>query len=251
MKKDKIEANISYRGRRNIMENLCILVIEDDKEINYLIANYLIKEGYIVDCSFDGIEAINKFENNTYQLVILDLMLPKFNGGEVLLKIRENSTIPVIILSAKDEQIDKIFGLELGADDYIVKPFEIGEVIARVKAQLRRYLQFNRSNKVERTEMLKHGELQLNLDTYELKVKERYITLTAKEFEILKLLMLYPNKVFTKSQLFNAVWKEEYITDENTVMVHISRLRNKIEECSSNPKYIKTVWGIGYKLGEV
>ncbi|SFB07994.1 DNA-binding response regulator, OmpR family, contains REC and winged-helix (wHTH) domain [Clostridium frigidicarnis] len=251
MKKDNIGINTSYGDGRSIMENICILVVEDDKEINYLIANYLRKEGYIVDCSFDGMEAINKFENKTYQLVILDLMLPKFNGGEVLLKIREKSTIPVIILSAKDEQTDKIFGLELGADDYIVKPFDIGEVIARVKAQLRRYLQFNNSNEIEKTEILKHGELQLNLDTYELKVGERHINLTAKEFEILKLLMTYPNKVFTKSQLFNAVWKEEYITDENTVMVHISRLRNKIESCSSNSKYIKTVWGIGYKLGEV
>lgn len=232
------------------MKNISILVVEDDNEINYLIAKYLRKEGYIVDCSFDGIEAIYKFENMTYQLVILDLMLPKLNGAEVLLKIRGKGTIPVIILSAKDEQTDKIFGLELGADDYITKPFDIGEVIARVKAQLRRYLHFDNS-KIEENQILEHGKLQLNLNNYELKAGEIKIPLTSKEFEIIKLFMSYPNKVFTKSQLFNAVWKEEYITDENTVMVHISRLRSKIEENSSNPKYIKTVWGIGYKLGDV
>lgn len=232
------------------MEKICILVVEDDKEINCLIADYLRKEGYTVDSSLDGTDAMDKLAHNSYQLVILDLMLPKLSGGEILIKIRENCTIPVIILSAKDEQTDKIFGLGLGADDYIVKPFEIGEVIARVKAQLRRYMKFNKSGVSEKGEVLNHGELQLNLDTYELKAKGRSVTLTAKEFEILKLLMLYPNKVFTKSQIFNAVWKEEYITDENTVMVHISRLRNKIEEDSSHPQNIKTVWGIGYKLGE-
>nr|WP_330375472.1 response regulator transcription factor [Inediibacterium massiliense] len=231
------------------MNNANLLIVEDDKEINYLITNYLRKEGYNVDCSFDGIEAINKFENNTYQLVILDLMLPLLNGGEVLLKIREKATIPVIILSAKDEQTDKIFGLELGADDYITKPFEIGEVIARVKAQLRRYLYFD--NKIKQKEILEHGKLKLNLNTYEVEVGEKNISLTAKEFEILKLLMTYPNKVFTKCQLLSIVWGEEYIADQNTVMVHISRLRNKIEDSSSSPEYIKTVWGIGYKLGEV
>jgi len=241
---------VQDKEMRIYLDNICILVVEDDYEINYLIANYLRKEGYNVDCSFDGMEAMNKFENKTYQLVILDLMLPIFNGGEVLLKIRNKCTIPVIILSAKDEQTDKIFGLELGADDYITKPFEIGEVIARVKAQLRRYLHFNNS-KIEENKILEHGKLQLNLNTYELKIGKKCTPLTAKEFEILKVFMTYPNKVFTKSQLFNAVWKEEYMTDENTVMVHISRLRNKIEENSSNPEYIKTVWGIGYKLGEV
>ena len=232
------------------MEYISILVVEDDNEINYLITKYLRKEGYTVDCCFDGIEAVCKFENKTYQLVILDLMLPKLNGGQVLLKIREKGTIPVIILSAKHEQTDKIFGLELGADDYITKPFDIGEVIARVKSQLKRYLQFNNSE-FEEDEVLKHGNLQLDLNTYELKVCKKNIPLTSKEFEILKLFMTYPNKVFTKSQLFSAVWKEEYMTDENTVMVHISRLRNKIEDNSSKPKYIKTVWGIGYKMGEM
>lgn len=232
------------------MSNINILVVEDDREINFLISNYLSKEGYIVDCSFDGMEAIDKFQKNKYQLVILDLMLPALSGGEVLIKIREKTTVPVIILSAKDEQTDKIFGLELGADDYVTKPFEMGELIARVKSQLRRYIEFNNSQ-VKENKNLKHGKLQLDLNTYELNVGGKQIPLTAKEFQIVKLLMTYPNKVFTKSQLFNSVWKEDYMSDENTVMVHISRLRNKIEEDSSNPTYIKTVWGIGYKLGEV
>lgn len=232
------------------MSNIKILVVEDDREINFLISNYLSKEGYIVDCSFDGMDAIDRFQKSKYQLVILDLMLPALSGGEVLIKIREKAMVPVIILSAKDEQTDKIVGLELGADDYVTKPFEMGELIARVKAQLRRYIEFNNSV-VNENKNLKHGKLQLDLDTYELSIDEKQIPLTAKEFEIVKLLMTYPNKVFTKAQLFNTIWKEDYMSDENTVMVHISRLRNKIEDDSSNPKYIKTVWGIGYKLGEV
>ncbi|MFL0251851.1 response regulator transcription factor [Clostridium neuense] len=226
-----------------------ILVVEDDKEINYLISSYLKKEGYNVQCSFDGVQAIEKLENEEYQLVILDLMLPKLSGGEVLLKIRSKYTIPVIILSAKDEQTDKIFGLELGADDYMTKPFEIGELLARVKAQLRRYIEFNKGE-VKENEILEYEELILNLSTYKLTVKGIDITLTAKEFEILKLFMQYPDKVFTKSQIFNVVWQEEYMTDENTVMVHISRLRNKINKNTEKHEYIKTVWGIGYKLSD-
>lgn len=225
------------------------MVVEDDKEINYLISSYLRKEGYNVECSFDGVQAVEKLENEEYQLVILDLMLPKLSGGEVLLKIRNKYTIPVIILSAKDEQTDKIFGLELGADDYMTKPFEIGELLARVKAQLRRYIEFNKGE-VKENEILEYEELILNLSTYKLTVKGIDITLTAKEFEILKLFMEYPDKVFTKSQIFNAVWQEEYMTDENTVMVHISRLRNKINKNSEKHEYIKTVWGIGYKLSD-
>jgi len=226
-----------------------ILLVEDDKEINYLISSYLKKEGYNVECSFDGVQAVEKLENEEYQLVILDLMLPKLSGGEVLLKIRNKYTIPVIILSAKDEQTDKIFGLELGADDYMTKPFEIGELLARVKAQLRRYIEFNKVE-VKENEILEYEELILNLSTYKLTVKGIDITLTAKEFEILKLFMQYPDKVFTKSQIFNVVWQEEYMTDENTVMVHISRLRNKINKNTEKHEYIKTVWGIGYKLSD-
>lgn len=224
-------------------------MVEDDKEINYLVSSYLKKEGYNVECSFDGVQAVEKLENEEYQLVILDLMLPKLSGGEVLLKIRNKYTIPVIILSAKDEQTDKIFGLELGADDYMTKPFEIGELLARVKAQLRRYIEFNKGE-VKENEILEYEELILNLSTYKLTVNSTDITLTAKEFEILKLFMTYPDKVFTKSQIFNDVWQEEYMTDENTVMVHISRLRNKINKNAERHEYIKTVWGIGYKLSD-
>lgn len=224
-------------------------MVEDDKEINYLVCSYLKKEGYNVECSFDGVQAVGKLENEEYQLVILDLMLPKLSGGEVLLKIRNKYTIPVIILSAKDEQTDKIFGLELGADDYMTKPFEIGELLARVKAQLRRYMEFNKGE-VKENEILEYEELILNLSTYKLTVNSIDITLTAKEFEILKLFITYPDKVFTKSQIFNDVWQEEYMTDENTVMVHISRLRNKINKNSKRHEYIKTVWGIGYKLSD-
>lgn len=244
-----MKCNIIFEKWSGILNRVSILVVEDDKEINYLISSYLRKEGYNVQCSFDGVQAVEKLENEEYQLVILDLMLPKLSGGEVLLKIRNKYTIPVIILSAKDEQTDKIFGLELGADDYMTKPFEIGELLARVKAQLRRYIEFNKGEAKE-NEILEHEELILNLSTYKLTVKGIDVTLTAKEFEILKLFMEYPDKVFTKSQIFNAVWQEEYMTDENTVMVHISRLRNKINKNAEKHEYIKTVWGIGYKLSD-
>lgn len=244
-----MKCNIIFEKWSGVLNRVSILVVEDDKEINYLVSSYLKKEGYNVECSFDGVQAVEKLENEEYQLVILDLMLPKLSGGEVLLKIRNKYTIPVIILSAKDEQTDKIFGLELGADDYMTKPFEIGELLARVKAQLRRYIEFNKGE-VKENEILEYEELILNLSTYKLTVNSTDITLTAKEFEILKLFMTYPDKVFTKSQIFNDVWQEEYMTDENTVMVHISRLRNKINKNAERHEYIKTVWGIGYKLSD-
>jgi DNA-binding response OmpR family regulator len=155
-----------------------------------------------------------------------------------------------LILSAKGEEVDKIIGLGLGADDYLSKPFGLGELSARVKALLRRYVYFNNNPNDQTPTVLAHGELAINLLTYEVTTRAGKIMLTAKEFEILKLFLSHPSRVFTKSQIFQAVWKEDYITDENTVMVHIRRLRTKIEQEPSLPEYIQTVWGIGYKLGE-
>ena len=231
----------------------CILVIEDDFEINQLVAKYLEKEGFRVESTYNGEDAIQLLTTNEYQLVILDMMLPKVEGKEVLRKLREEQKIPVIILSAKDSEMDKIMGLNLGADDYIIKPFTIGELVARVKAQLRRFQNFNSSTTTTprvASNILHHGDLQLNNETYTVTVDGEVKKITSKEFAILKLFLSNPTRVFTKSQIFESVWQEESFTDDNTVMVHVNRLRAKIEKDPSKPKYIKTVWGFGYKLGE-
>lgn len=231
----------------------CILVIEDDFEINQLVAKYLEKEGFRVESAYNGEDAIQLLTTNEYQLVILDMMLPKVEGKEVLRKLREEQKIPVIILSAKDSEMDKIMGLNLGADDYIIKPFTIGELVARVKAQLRRFQNFNSSTAttpLAASNILHHGDLQLNNETYTVMVDGEGKKLTSKEFAILKLFLSNPTRVFTKSQIFESVWQEESFSDDNTVMVHVNRLRAKIEKDPSKPKYIKTVWGFGYKLGE-
>lgn len=227
-----------------------ILLVEDDVEINALVAKYLAKEGFGIDAAYDGEEALARIREHDYQLVILDLMLPRVDGQEVLRRIRAKGTIPVLILSAKDSEIDKIIGLELGADDYMTKPFTIGELVARVKAQLRRYVDFNRGSPGREAGLIVHGDLALDEGSFEVEAAGEKKSLTAKEFAILKLFMTYPTRVFTKSQIFEAVWQEESLSDDNTVMVHINRLRAKIERDPSNPVYIQTVWGFGYKLGE-
>jgi Response regulators consisting of a CheY-like receiver domain and a winged-helix DNA-binding domain len=231
------------------VEQIKILIVEDDREINRLIADNLVREGYCAISTYDGEAAVEKLGVDEFQLVILDIMLPKVGGYEVLQRIREKGNTPVLILSAKCQETDKIIGLGLGADDYMAKPFGIGELTARVKAQLRRYLNFSWEND-RQTQIIRHMDIEMNTDTYEVKVGGNSVTLTAKEFEILKLFLQNPRKVFTKNQLFNSIWAENYINDENTVMVHIRRLREKIEKDPSNPSYIQTIWGIGYKLVE-
>lgn len=228
-----------------------ILIVEDDRDIHELLASSLQKEGYDTLSAYDGKEAIRLIRETRVQLLLLDLMLPEIDGYEVLRRLRESSNIPVLILSAKGEEVDKIIGLGLGADDYLTKPFGLGELSARVKAMLRRYVYFNNDPKEPSSSVLTHGELAIHLHTYEVTSPTGKKTLTAKEFEILKLFLSNPSRVFTKSQIFQSVWQEENnMSDENTVMVHIRRLRTKIEADPSQPVYIQTVWGIGYKLGE-
>lgn len=230
------------------MNNIKILVVEDDIEINRLVSEQLSREGYTTVSVFNGADALLKLSTASYQMVILDIMMPKVDGYEVLQQIRMSGNTPVLILSAKCLETDKIIGLGLGADDYMTKPFGMGELTARVKAQLRRYLKF--STESDTTHLIKHLNIEMNTNTFEVKIGNGLISLTAKEFQILKLFMLNPKKVFTKSQLFKSIWGEDYLNDDNTVMVHIRRLREKIEADPSNPKYIQTVWGIGYKLVE-
>lgn len=225
-----------------------ILLVEDDTEISEMLKNYLETETYEVACALDGQQACAMFDDTPYDLVLLDLMIPKVSGMGVMRHIREISYVPIIILSAKDSESDKTLGLGLGADDYITKPFSVVEVLARIKAALRRTMQYDGAAG-DAPALIKVGELTMNPAEYTVKKGEETIELTAKEFEILKLFMQNPKKVYTKEQLYSLVWNDAYCGDENAVNVHISRLRNKIEEDPRNPRYVLTVWGIGYKLG--
>ena len=224
--------------------------MEDDTEISDMLRNFLISENFEVTAAFDGESACGEFFADEYSLVLLDLMIPKKSGMEVMRSIREKSTVPIIILSAKDTDSDKTLGLGLGADDYITKPFSVTEVLARIKANIRRTTQYAAGNAREET-VLKRGALSLDINDYSVLKKGERMELTAKEFEILKLLMQNPKKVYTKEQIYSHVWNDAYFGDENAVNVHISRLRNKIEDNPRDPRIVVTVWGIGYRLGDV
>ncbi len=232
------------------MDNYKILLVEDDAGISEMLKNYLETENYEVICALDGQEACRKFDASVVHLVLLDLMIPKISGMEVMRHIRRNSFVPIIILSAKDTESDKTLGLGLGADDYITKPFSVVEVLARIKANLRRTTQYSHISAAAPA-ILTAGDLRMNLSDYTLTKKGKPVDLTAKEFQILKLLLQNPRKVYTKEQIYSLVWNDAYCGGENAVNVHISRLRNKIEDDSRHPRYVRTVWGIGYKLGEI
>lgn len=232
------------------MDKYRILLVEDDTEISDMLRSYLATENYEVDCAFDGQEACDRFDKDSFDLVLLDLMIPKVSGMSVMKHIRRKSFVPIIILSAKDTESDKTLGLGLGADDYITKPFSVVEVLARIKAALRRTKHYD-SAVPESAATLQAGDLIMHLTDYRVEKRGEAIELTSKEFETLKLLMQNPKKVYTKAQIYALVWNDVYLGDENAVNVHISRLRNKIEDDSRNPRYVTTVWGIGYKFGEV
>lgn len=227
-----------------------ILLIEDDTEISEMLKNYLTTENYEVICAIDGQEACNLFNKAAFSLVLLDLMIPKISGMDVMQYIRKTSMVPIIIVSAKDTETDKTLGLGLGADDYITKPFSVAEVLARIKANIRRTTQYDNASIVAPV-LLTAGDLTMNLSDYTVTKKGKNIELTAKEYDILKLLLQNPKKVYTKEQIYSLVWNDAYCGDENAVNVHISRLRTKIEDDTRNPRYVLTVWGIGYKLGDI
>ncbi len=227
-----------------------LLLVEDDMEISQMLKDYLEAENYEVACAADGEEACEKFDNDGYALVLLDLMIPKIGGMEVIQHIRQNSTVPILIVSAKDTDADKTLGLGLGADDYITKPFSVTEVLARIKANIRRSMQYSKPIEPE-NETLAIGDLVMDLADHTVAKKNVKVALTAKEYEILKLLLQNPKKVYTKEQMYSLIWNDAYLGDENAINVHISRLRNKIEDDPRTPKYVITVWGIGYKLGDL
>lgn len=225
-----------------------ILLIEDDKEISEMLSSYLIAENFEVVCAADGKKACEDFDTNSYSIVLLDLMIPKITGMDVMQYIRKKSTVPIIIISAKDSDSDKTLGLGLGADDYITKPFSITEVLARIKANIRRNTEYD-VTRPEQTKLV-WGTLVMNLENHTILKSGKTIELTAKEFDILRLLLENPQKVYTKAQIYSLIWNDAYLGDENAVNVHISRLRNKIEDDPRKPQTVMTVWGIGYKLGE-
>ena len=224
-----------------------ILIVEDSQEIIDLIKIYLEQEEYSIYEACDGESAINIFEKEEIHLVVLDIMLPKLNGYEVIKRLRKRSNVPVIILSAKNQDADKILGLNLGADDYLAKPFNPLELVARINAQMRRFFDFGGS-KEKQDEKVIIGDLMLDQRECKLYKKDKEIDLTYMEYKLLKLFMTEPGRVFTKAQIFELVWESEYYYTDNTVVVYISKLRDKIEDDSKNPQMIKTVRGLGYRF---
>lgn len=225
-----------------------VLFVEDNLEICEMLGGYLTAENFEVDCAYDGEQACQKFDSDTYHIVLLDLMIPKISGMDVMKHIRKSSTVPIIIISAKDTEVDKTLGLGLGADDYITKPFSVVEVLARVKANIRRTTEY--AAPIQKPEELTFRSLKMDLSNHTVTKNGVLLELTAKEFDILKLLLQNPKRVYTKAQIYSLIWNDVYVGDENAVNVHISRLRNKIEDNPRSPECVLTVWGIGYKLGE-
>lgn len=223
-----------------------VLVVDDEKTIVKGIKYSLSRDGYEVDCAYDGEEAVEKARNNPYSIILLDVMLPKMDGFEVLQQIREFSKVPVIMLTAKGEDMDKILGLDYGADDYVTKPFNILEVKARIKAILRRVNAAGKSEEEDEGRMITSGDLRMDLENRRVSVGSREINLTSKEFELLELLATHPGKVYSRAMLLQLIWGKEYPGDVRTVDVHIRRLREKIEPNASEPVYVQTKWGVGY-----
>jgi DNA-binding response OmpR family regulator len=225
-----------------------ILVVEDENDINKLLCSILENKGYRARAAFSGTEALMCVENEKWHMILLDLMIPGISGEEVIIKIREITNAPIIVVSAKTTKKTKLELLEKGADDFISKPFDPDDLVARVNSNLRRYLEFS-IDQEKKSDILSHKDITLNIESKIVKVGQALITLTAREFAILELLLTNPSKVYSKSNIFESIWGEEFLGDDNTVNVHVSRLRNKLTSASSNNEdYIETIWAMGYKL---
>lgn len=236
---------------REVMKMYNILVCDDDKEIVEAIEIYLSQEGYHILKAYDGIEALEVLEKEEVNLLILDVMMPRLDGIRATLKIREKNSIPIIILSAKSEDADKILGLNIGADDYVTKPFNPLELVARVKSQLRRYNQLGGSKKENEDTVYETGGLRINDDLKEVTVDGEPVKLTPIEYNILLLLMKNQGRVFSINQIYESIWNEDAIGADNTVAVHIRHIREKIEINPKEPRYLKVVWGVGYKIEKI
>ncbi len=226
-----------------------ILIVDDEQAIADLVEVYLINENYKVFKFYNGRDALNCINNERIDLAVLDVMLPDMNGFSICQRIREKHNFPVIMLTAKEEEIDKITGLTLGADDYITKPFRPLELVARVKAQLRRFTKYNSIEPAKEERLIAFSGLVLDMDTHECMLNEKKISLTPTEFSILWVLCSNRGRVVSSEELFQKVWGDKYFSNSNnTVMVHIRHLREKMHDSAEHPKYIKTVWGVGYKI---
>lgn len=224
-----------------------ILVCDDEKDIVSALRIYLSSEGYTVYEAYNGKEALEVIQTNEVHLVLMDIMMPKMNGIEAMVKIRELSNVPVILLTAKGEDTDKVLGLTVGADDYVTKPFNPVELQARVKSQLRRYMLLG-GGKAAQDDKLRIGGIELDDKSKEVTLDGEPVALTRTEYDILKLLMEHPGQVFSPNEIYTKVWKDISYGTENTVAVHIRHLREKMKDSVEHPKYIKTVWGVGYKI---
>lgn len=226
---------------------MTILVCDDDKEIVEAIEIYLMQEGYNVEKAYDGIQAVEIMKNKKIDLMIIDVMMPKLDGIRATLQIRKESRVPIIILSAKTEDADKILGLNVGADDYVTKPFNLLELVARVKSQLRRYTTLS-SNDAAGDKVYEAGDLLVNDDLKKVTVDGEEVKLTPIEYNILLLLLKNKGKVYSINEIYESIWNEEAIGADNTVAVHIRHIREKIEINPKEPRYLKVVWGVGYKI---
>ena len=231
------------------MENIKVLVVDDESRMRKLVKDFLTREGYAVLEAGDGMEAMDIFyEDKEIALVILDVMMPKLDGIRATLKIRETNSVPIIILSAKSEDSDKILGLNIGADDYVTKPFNPLELVARVKSQLRRYNELGGTSQEQKEKVYEVGGLRINDDLKEVTVDGELVKLTPIEYNILLLLLKNQGRVFSINQIYESIWNEEAIGADNTVAVHIRHIREKIEINPKDPRYLKVVWGVGYKI---
>ncbi|WP_107924902.1 response regulator transcription factor [Lysinibacillus parviboronicapiens] len=224
-----------------------ILVVDDEKEIRDLITIYLKNEGYEVLQASDGEEGLLLLKQHKVHLIVLDIMMPHVDGIQMCRKVREIAEMPIIMLSAKTQDMDKIVGLTMGADDYVTKPFNPLELIARIKSQLRRYLKMS-SAEIQDAHEIEIGDMRINIATHEIAVAGQKVKLTPREFSILELLARNQGIVMSAQQIYERVWQEEAFQSDNTVMVHIRKIRERIESNPRNPQYIKTVWGVGYKI---
>lgn len=228
--------------------NECVLVVDDDREIVKAIALLLEKEGYQVLKAYDGMEALELAAEKPVRLIIMDVMMPRLDGLSAVMKIRERKNLPIIVLSAKSEETDKILGLSMGADDYVAKPFSPQELVARVKSQLRRYTMLGDIHAESMDDGIQNGRLCYRISERTLYADGEPVKLTATETKIVELLMRNPGRIFPAEEIYSRVWGEEAFSAENTVMVHIRRIREKIELNPKKPEYLKVVWGIGYKM---
>lgn len=229
------------------MDKQCILIVDDEEDIRDLLQIYLINEGYDVIKTADGLEAMEVLEKTNIDLIILDIMMPKMDGIQACMKIRKDKNVPIIMLSAKSEDIDKILGLNTGADDYVTKPFNPLEVVARVKSQLRRCAMISQPKETN-LEEIEIGGLEINTATHQVTVDGREVKLTPTEFSILEFLARNKGRVLSTRQIYESVWNEPAYESESTVAVHIRNIREKIEINPKEPRYIKVVWGVGYKI---